>query len=789
MTENLKQEMISVDNACFSGADSPDEGVSRKHRRLYEELAAANGLELFQWRPERSNDKRFLRRALSALKRLFFCPARRPFKEQTAGQALPPAAETPRNQAPDEQDDGFYQLVFNMQAVYSYVYIFATKELHMNHGMKKFLGFQSHILKNINEVTQYVYRDDLAELLRFCGSAGKTPSDKISIRVKTPGHSILWVALSESSTYDAKGNEIFRVGTLTDITEQIQAQIKNKMIIEGSSYCVYIIDFKNGESEISSKILEIAPLKVLSGPGVLNAWIDIIMPEERQTFLDSIQAVIDGTNGEHALEYRVRGYDNEPIWVACRGRCTYDEDGKPEYLAGSVIDIRTLGQYNKYLTLLSSVDQLSGMPNRAQLNRDFEKVQPEWPLTGCALLVDVDDFKNINTLFGIHTGDKFIQYLCRHLARKKSKTMRLYHFKVDRFFVMFEETVTEEINGFVEGIKEVTNEGMLIDGKLIKATFSIGGAFFYQGQSVADVIDNAEIAIRKVKASGKNGFEMFSPLDKENYIKKIAMESILLKAVEHNMDGFMPYFQPIYSVEKQKIIGAEALMRWRDQTGRVQSPGLIIPRLQSMGVFHRVERWILHEAAHFCRKWIDMGMAEDFMVNINLTPEQAAKETAKDEILKVLSLNDLTKKNVVVEITEESLVPGIKPGSKMLRELRNSGIRLAIDDFGTGYSSLSYLREMPAYEIKIDRSFIKDIERDDSAKNIVSAIISLSKSMEYIVCVEGVETAGQLEILRGLGADLLQGYYFSLPLPPWLFEERFVKNRTPEYARQTYGSQ
>ena len=668
------------------------------------------------------------------------------------------------------------ELMAEGSATYLYYFDFERREMFFNEPFCEDFELTNNLVADgeklfaslIYEPERQFFLDAMEAL-----ETGEESDFAIEIRLVSPHKGMRWVSMRGVAGRSANNRPAMFAGSILDTTEQVTTRQTNRLIIEGCSDCVFIYDAETDVLEFSSKIKDISTLTDIRNENGLKAWTNIIVPEDRGMFLESIRQIQEGKTDIHRLEYRMIRSVGDPVWVACRGKAAFNEKGEFVRMAGSFFNISAMGNYNSYIEELSMADRLTGLPNRLSFYRDMtQHLTTDEP--GYIIMLDVDDFKNVNSLYGLNIGDRMLTELSALLTISIPASTSLYHLGSDLFMVHLRMNDEEYAYSLAEQLCALSSYELLVDDKNIRFTFSVGVVFYTPNNTVDEIITNAEISNRKAKEAGKNRVATFNPADKDDYLHRLELETRLRECVEDDFCGFAAFFQAIYSTKEKTIVGAEALLRWRDAAGNVVPPNVVIPCLQSIGLFHTVESWILKQAALQCGEWVKQGAPSNFIININLSPVRAIAKSLLDEVREVISEAGLREHNVVLEITEESLIMEMQTNIHMLRELQLNGILLAIDDFGTGYSSLSYLRDLPINEIKIDRSFILDIESNPSSRDFVKSIILLSHSMGYVVCVEGSETKNQVDILTELGADILQGYYFSRPLPAEDFAEKFL---------------
>lgn len=663
---------------------------------------------------------------------------------------------------------------------YVFYYDFVTREFFVNDRFREDFKVDTEFIKDADIfIYNLLYKRDRKVFIREFQKIRRHESDYFECRVRlnTPDGGRMWTSIRSRVSYGFDGSLKMLAGSMNDVTRSVAERQKREMIIEGCSDCVYVYDVQNDVIEFSPKIKELLAITNLVMESASYALTEHILSEDRSILVDAIEEIRKGFSNTLKLEFRVKSADGSVMWLAVRGKAFTDEEGLVTFLSGSILNITSMWQYNKHIESQTLTDRLTGLPNRVAFYRDMSAHLNDESSSGFVLLMDIDDFKNINSMFGFSEGDRILNLFSRFLFFNTDSRSLLYHLSKDLFLVQYLNNDEAEAMDLAKTLKNIIDNELVVFNTDVAVRVSVGITNYKSGETVDDIMTNAEIALRKVKNGGKNNILLFTSDDKVEYAKKLELETLLRECIKNDFDGFVPYYMPLYSTLSKSVIGAEALLRFKDKDGRIHGPQEIIPVLQAMGEFDKVEDWIFRTASMQCKRWIDMTYMSDFMVNINLSPIRAVKKSLLGEVNEVLSQTGINRENIVLEITEESFVMEMQTNVQILKELRESNVRLAIDDFGTGYSCLSYMRQLPVSEIKIDRSFIKDIEFDKTSVDFVGSIIQLSHSMNYFVCVEGVESHSQLSILTELGADLLQGFYFSPPVPAVRFEEMFLSRR------------
>jgi diguanylate cyclase (GGDEF)-like protein len=433
-------------------------------------------------------------------------------------------------------------------------------------------------------------------------------------------------------------------------------------------------------------------------------------------------------------------------------------------------DITELKRQQEALEHQAQHDALTGLPNRVLFNDRLQMaltLRRKNSSKAALLFIDVDHFKSINDNFGHTAGDNLLIELSKRLGEVLRMGDTLARQGGDEFLILLPEVesidhVSEIAIRLLDGLQQPFLHGEIE----YFVTLSIGIAVAPDDGNKSEVlINNADLAMYQAKKLGRNNFQFFTPkLDKLAH-HHISMESQLRKGIEQ--EEFELHYQPLVNSGTGRILGAEALIRWRHNE-TLMPPSEFIPLAEESGLILPLGEWVLNTAATQAKKWQDAGYR--LGVSINISSRQFAGQNLGKLLREVLARTKLRPGRLYFEITESMLLGDISKAQKHLSELREEGGKIYLDDFGTGYSSLSYLKRLPIDGLKIDRSFIRDIGTEDDSKAIATAIVSLAKTLKLSIVAEGVETGAQMEILHAMGSMLIQGYLASPPIPATNFE-------------------
>ncbi|SHJ73005.1 PAS domain S-box-containing protein/diguanylate cyclase (GGDEF) domain-containing protein [Malonomonas rubra DSM 5091] len=455
-----------------------------------------------------------------------------------------------------------------------------------------------------------------------------------------------------------------------------------------------------------------------------------------------------------------------PVLVSI-SRYTY-EDGS---LAGHIAvyhDIRELKKKEETIRYQAYHDALTGLPNRLLLADRLEiaiaKARRYKHSVGI-LFLDLDNFKKVNDSFGHAFGDKLLERVAeilRNIFRSEDTISRIGG---DEFVIALGEVQDRAcIHMLAERVLEQVSCAHVIDGREIHTGVSIGMATYPEnGETVDDLLKNADIAMYSAKEHGKNVIHAFTQSMDEKTRQRLALEEALWKALER--EEFELYLQPQLSIDGRCLTGAECLVRWNHPQRGLVPPFEFIPLCEETGLILPLGKWILQTACRLAADFAQRFQLADFRVYVNVSPKQFADKNFLSILLGILQETGLDPQFLGVEITESSMMTDVDYARALIEELSALGIAIAIDDFGTGYSSLTQLKNFPIQILKIDRSFVMDLPGDQSDEKIVETIIGMAGQLEIDTVAEGVETAAQRTFLQQLGCRKVQGYLYSKPLP------------------------
>ncbi|HYC43369.1 MAG TPA: EAL domain-containing protein [Noviherbaspirillum sp.] len=425
---------------------------------------------------------------------------------------------------------------------------------------------------------------------------------------------------------------------------------------------------------------------------------------------------------------------------------------------------------------LAQHDPLTGLPNRMTLQERLEqsiaharrKSHDLW-----VLFLDVDRFKLINDSLGHRCGDLVLTTIAARLMESCRDTDTVARLGGDEFVVLLVGTPGAELSVVaVERIMDALARPMFVDGHELSLTPSIGIAVYPQdGDTPDQLVERADAAMYRAKQSGRNNFCFYTASMNDAALARLQIENDLRNALASR--EFLLHYQPQFDVASGELVGVEALLRWHHARDGIKPPAEFIPIAEETGLIVPIGEWVIRAACEQQYAWAEAGLPP-LRISVNLSQRQFSQSSLAETVARILHETNAAPHLLEFEITESTLMGDVDLAVRQLRELRALGVHLSIDDFGTGYSSLSFLKRFPIEILKIDRSFVHDMQHDDDAREIVQAIVSLAKTLRLEVVAEGVEDAAQLQALREMQCDRVQGFLLGRPVEAREIADRLV---------------
>ncbi len=534
----------------------------------------------------------------------------------------------------------------------------------------------------------------------------------------------------------------------------------------------------------------------------LRALLRMVPQDDRRAFMRQLHHTTRHAS-VLATDVPIVLFDGRQRIIHAEAEPEFNEHGQGAGYTGIVQDVTDRRVAEDKIKQLANFDALTGLPNRRQLIWRAERALEQARRLGhqCALLlIDLDRFKIINDTLGHSAGDELLVEVGRRLracVRHSDQVMEgaletagvrshraleaVGRLGGDEFVALLPEVLNDaDAERVSQRILESLREPIFVSGQECFVTGSVGVAIFPRdGNSVVDLLRNSDVAMYSVKAQGKNASAIYSPQLAGRGREKLELETALHKAMER--DELVLHYQPKIDVRGARMVGAEALMRWQ-RGGTLVPPGEFIPLAEETGLIVPLSEWALREAAKQARAWQEAwGFADS--IAVNLPSRLFERSDLVEHIHQCVTAVNVPHRVIQLEITEDNLMKELQNVIPSLHRLNEIGVEISIDDFGTGYSSLAYLTTLPISELKIDRSFVRDLGITPQSSAVVTAIIALARSLGLRVIAEGVETLRQMEVLHRLGCGVMQGFLFSRAVPPdelqrWL-EQTVLPRKAP----------
>lgn len=553
------------------------------------------------------------------------------------------------------------------------------------------------------------------------------------------------------------------------LKELSESEARYQRTIDGANDGIWDWDL------LTDKVFYSARWKTMMGLGAetpvqsIDDWLTRVHADDRVALRAAIDRHLSGESPQLAVEYRIHDERSASMrWMLARGQVIREGAGRPVKLAGSQTDVTERRRAQERLEYAATHDTLTGLANRAllidRLGHSMALCR-RFPETKSAVLyVDLDRFKVVNDGLGHVIGDELLYSVSRRLELCVRAVDTLARVGGDEFVVVLDGIGGEE--GATAVAKRILAElawPVRLGEHEIAAAASIGIVHLTEEYtSPMVVLRDADIAMYRAKAT-RAGFVVFDKSLSSRAHDVLALQSALRTAVDRN--ELRCHYQPVVSLDANRVSGFEVLVRWQHPQRGMIPPYDFIPLAEESGLIIGIGEWVLARACEQLQTWMNAGVPlDDVTLGVNLSAQQLRSSRLPDVLKDLLETTGVPARCLELEITEGTLMESVEGSAGTLRKLKDLGVRLALDDFGTGFSSLSYLHLFPIDRIKIDRSFVSDVDLLSTRREIVRAVISLGKSLGLEVVAEGVETQAQLEVLRSLGCRAVQGFLYAKPM-------------------------
>ncbi len=569
-----------------------------------------------------------------------------------------------------------------------------------------------------------------------------------------------------------------------DISETKRAQVKLKeneerfkLAVRATRCGVWDHDLKTGKFWWSPEFLSMLGYEESEIPAALEEKLKLTHPEDLAWVKTSAERYLAQEAADYNPEYRMKHKDGSWVWVEDRGTAEWDASGVALRFSGTMNDCTERKRFEKQMMYMATHDPLTDLPNRTLLNDRIDHAligNQRVGLMVAVLLLDIDRFKLINDSLGHEIGDQLIRSVAQRLQQNIRPTDTLARLSGDEFVVICEDLPTPQEGARVaKRLLSSMAAHFMVDGNQLNIGMSIGISVSpSDGVASQDILRHADTAMHSAKAAGGNCYRFFVAEMNKEAVQRLNIERQIHEGIERQQ--FMLHYQPKVDIQTREIIGAEALIRWPHRVHGMINPMNFIPVAEETGQILAIGEWVLREALAQICSWRARGF-EPVPIAVNLSGKQLMAGGVDELILRLLREFEVPAHLLEIEITESSVMTKMDKVLGPLKRLRDEGVGIALDDFGTGYSSLAYLRQLPISELKIDRSFVKDVPGKPEANSIAAIILQIGRELGLKVVAEGIETEDQLLFLQERKCDIGQGWLFYKALHATAFEKKLKK--------------
>lgn len=658
--------------------------------------------------------------------------------------------------------------------------------------LKEIYGFAPDEIADMSEeLDRRTHPDDLIQMEydRQAHFDGLTPIYMNEHRVQCKNGDWKWI-LTRGTVIerDPQGRPVRVIGTHTDISDRkraeaavIESESRLRMALSATHQGLYDVDVPSGKAVVNPEYAEMLGYNYANFEESTRLWLARIHPDDVGQVKQAYRDYIAQKKEEFRAEFRQRKANGEWCWTLSVGSVvSYDKDGKPLRLLGTVLDISERKLSEAIIWQQANIDTLTQLPNRRlfydRLEQDIRSARRHQTILA-VLFIDLDFFKEVNDTLGHAMGDALLIEAAQRLRASVRLSDTVARLGGDEFTVsMPDQTDTAAIEKIAAKIIQSLSEPFSLANQEVFLSASVGITLFPRdADNLEDLIKHADQAMYAAKNSGRNRFSHFNPGLQTAALNRMRITNELRNAIAEKKLSL--FFQPIIRLSDGVIRKAEALIRWPDEKGGYISPAEFIPIAETSGLIHAIGEWVFEQATHWVKRWRNLHLPE-FQISINQSPVEFQADISRYQrwIQRMHELN-LPGQAITIEITEGMLLDTSPHVSQKLLQFRDAGIHVALDDFGTGYSSLSYLQKFDIDYLKIDRSFVRDLSKNPNDVALTEAIIMMAHKLGLKVVAEGVEDQAQANLLKAAGCDYAQGYLFAKPLPAREFEAYLFQMR------------
>ena len=674
-----------------------------------------------------------------------------------------------------ERESRFRQIAENVREVFFMISAKTDEILYISPTYEEVWGRSCQSLyEDPQSWLSAIHPEDSFKALATIETQFRTGDDfEEEYRIIRPDSSIRWIRVRAFPVRDVMGKVNRFVGIAEDITKRREAEAAMRKSEEQFRLTFELAPIGMAITSLDGKIERVnqALCEALdyTQPELLKLSFAEISHGEDSEIHQNLEKLIRGEESDFQIEKRYIAKSGRVVDTLLKVVVVRDADGKPLHFNNQIVDITERKSMEKQLLHDALHDALTGLPNRAlfmdRLEQQLKKTQNQENYLFAVLFLDLDRFKVVNDSVGHLVGDKLLIEIARRLEKSIAPTDTVARLGGDEFTILIENIQgVEEATLVAESIYQTLSFPFKIDEYELFTTASIGIALSSQGyEKPEDILRDADLTMYSAKENGKARYEVFDRTMRDRAVQRLELETDLRRGIER--EEFEIYYQPITSLQFGTLSGFEALARWKHPLKGFISPAEFIPVAEETGAIVPLGKWLLHTACKQLRYWqAKYPEHPQIKISVNLSGKQFREPGLIEDIDLILQDTGLEGKYLKLEITESILIDNLETVTEIILELRKRRIQFSIDDFGTGYSSLSYLHRFPVDTIKIDRSFVSQMQTDRENSAIIKAIVTLAHMLDMDVIAEGIETTSQLAQLKLLKCEHGQGFFFSKPL-------------------------
>jgi diguanylate cyclase (GGDEF)-like protein/PAS domain S-box-containing protein len=634
----------------------------------------------------------------------------------------------------------------------------------------RILGYSADTYRD-QSMGSFMHPDDLERIVEEFPTLVADPSRVLTTIVRSQDATGRWRHFEATITNRLDDPDVRGVvGNLHDITELREAHERFRSAFENAPIGMAM-------SDLEGRIIRANPsLGLIVGrlPADLVGMCvhDFTHDDDRELGAAEMQRLITTRSAGYQIEKRYIHRDGHTVWVSVSVSCVRDEQGRPLYLIGQIEDVTERRALRERLAYAAIHDPLTGLPNRELFMDRLEVALRRTSRGGhhlAVIFLDLDRFKLINDSLGHDVGDQVLSAVADRLSSVMRSSDTLARFGGDEFTVLCDDVGDEaDVLEVAQRLVVAMGQPLALSSGEVFVSLSVGIALSGAGESGPVVLRNADIAMYRAKERGPARIEMYRADDEHNIVSRLRTSNELHRALER--DELELHYQPFVDLHTETLLGMEALVRWQHPSRGLLLPGEFIALAEDGGLIVPLGNWVLREACRQAADWharrAEAGHDNARLnISVNVSAVQLADPGFPDQVAEAIADSAIDPDRLWLEITESTLMRDADEAVVVLQAFRDLGLHLEIDDFGTGYSSLSYLQRFPVESLKIDRSFVAELDQRADNAAIVRAIIGLGDSLGMPIIAEGVERRAQVDRLQALGCHLAQGYLFGRPLP------------------------